>query len=138
LWINPLNAELNPICHLLALLGGANIVVISRLRVKLVIETSRHYDAWSEEHKIMLCSHFNSLPSVIKLTRRSAQDAFTEGRNVIVPRTIWLRISCEQLTAEITVYVTISKLHKGGNQRSLRFVIREFEVRIQVSTLTVT
>ena len=33
-YINPLNAELNPICHLLALLGGANIVVVSRLRVK--------------------------------------------------------------------------------------------------------
>ena len=32
--INPLNAELNPICHLLALLGGATIVVFSRLRVK--------------------------------------------------------------------------------------------------------
>ena len=31
---NPLNAELNPICHLLALLGGATIVVVSRLRVK--------------------------------------------------------------------------------------------------------
>ena len=31
---NPLNAELNPICYLLALLGGATIVVISRLRVK--------------------------------------------------------------------------------------------------------
>jgi len=31
--INPLNAELNPIYHLLALLGGANIVVVSRLRV---------------------------------------------------------------------------------------------------------
>src|SRR5215475_12056320 len=29
----PLNAELNPICHLLALLGGATIVVVSRLRV---------------------------------------------------------------------------------------------------------
>src|SRR5215510_12534198 len=29
----PLNAELNPICHLLALLGGASIVVVSRLRV---------------------------------------------------------------------------------------------------------
>ena len=28
-----LNAELNPICHLLALLGGATIVVVSRLRV---------------------------------------------------------------------------------------------------------
>ena len=31
--INPLNAELNPICHLLALIGGATIVVVSRLRV---------------------------------------------------------------------------------------------------------
>jgi hypothetical protein len=31
---NPLNAELNPICHFLALLGGATIVVVSRLRVK--------------------------------------------------------------------------------------------------------
>jgi hypothetical protein len=30
---NPLNAELNPICHLLTLLGGATIVVLSRLRV---------------------------------------------------------------------------------------------------------
>ena len=34
--INPLNAELNPICHLLALLGGATIVVVSRLRVKAI------------------------------------------------------------------------------------------------------
>ena len=35
-WIlsfNPLNAELNPICHLLALLGSATIVVVSRLKV---------------------------------------------------------------------------------------------------------
>ena len=31
---NPLKAELNPICHLLALLGGATIVVVSKLRVK--------------------------------------------------------------------------------------------------------
>src|SRR5215510_4066216 len=32
----PLNAKLNPICHLLALLGGATIVVVSRLRVKML------------------------------------------------------------------------------------------------------
>jgi hypothetical protein len=31
---NPLKAELNAICHLLALLGGATIVVVSRLKVK--------------------------------------------------------------------------------------------------------
>ena len=33
--VNPLNAELIPICHLLALPGSATIVVVSRLRVKL-------------------------------------------------------------------------------------------------------
>jgi hypothetical protein len=34
LYFYPLNAELNPICHLLALLRGATIVVVSSLRVK--------------------------------------------------------------------------------------------------------
>jgi len=33
-WINPLNAELNPICHLLALLGAHHILHVSRIRVK--------------------------------------------------------------------------------------------------------
>jgi len=31
--VNPLNAELNPICHLLALLGAHTILHISRIRV---------------------------------------------------------------------------------------------------------
>jgi hypothetical protein len=31
---NPLNAELIPICHLLALLGAHNILHVSRIRVK--------------------------------------------------------------------------------------------------------
>jgi len=35
--INPLNAKLNPIYHLLALLGAHNILHVSRIRVK-------HYD----------------------------------------------------------------------------------------------
>ena len=33
--INPLNAELNPICHLLALLGAHHILHVSRIRVNL-------------------------------------------------------------------------------------------------------
>jgi hypothetical protein len=33
-WFNPLNAELNPICHLLALLGAHHILHLSRIRVK--------------------------------------------------------------------------------------------------------
>jgi len=34
-YINPLNAELNPICHLLALLGAHHILHVSRVRVKM-------------------------------------------------------------------------------------------------------
>ena len=70
LLFNPLNAELNPICHLLALLGGATIVVVSRLRVnkgicalKLVNEVSLYYDARSKKHKkirIFFRTNFNA------------------------------------------------------------------------------
>ena len=41
--INPLNTELNPICHLLTLLGGATIVVVSRLRVKRYLHQSPNH-----------------------------------------------------------------------------------------------
>ena len=34
--INPLNAELNPICNLLALLGAHHFLHVSRIRVKLL------------------------------------------------------------------------------------------------------
>ena len=34
---NPLNAEINPICHLLALLGAHHIFHVSGLRVKLAV-----------------------------------------------------------------------------------------------------
>jgi hypothetical protein len=34
--INALNAELNPVCHLLALLGAHHILHVSRIRVKLI------------------------------------------------------------------------------------------------------
>jgi len=40
--ISPLNADFNPICHLLALLGGATIVVFSRLRVKGKVKGKGH------------------------------------------------------------------------------------------------
>ena len=35
--INPLNAELNPIRHLLALVGARHIVHVSRVRVNVVV-----------------------------------------------------------------------------------------------------
>jgi hypothetical protein len=39
--INPLNAELNPICHLLALLGAHRILHVSRIRVNIASKTKR-------------------------------------------------------------------------------------------------
>jgi len=34
--MKPLNAELNPICHLLALVGAHHILHVSRVRVNIV------------------------------------------------------------------------------------------------------
>ena len=42
--INPLNAELNPICHLLALLGAHHILHVSRVRAKFIFN--------------VLCAHY--------------------------------------------------------------------------------
>jgi hypothetical protein len=39
--INPLNAEINPMCHLLALLGAHHILHVSRIRVKESGEPTR-------------------------------------------------------------------------------------------------
>ena len=38
--MNPLNAELNPICYLLALLGAHHMLHVSRIRVKDNMKTS--------------------------------------------------------------------------------------------------
>ena len=35
MYFNPLNAELNPICHLLALLGAHHFLHVSRIRVNI-------------------------------------------------------------------------------------------------------
>jgi hypothetical protein len=58
--VNPLNAELNPICHLLALLGGATIVVVSRLRFKFF---SRRHAVYVTLH---YCQKLNKLPSAMR------------------------------------------------------------------------
>ena len=42
--INPLNAELNPICHLLALLGAHHILHVSRIRVNIGLLTPLYSD----------------------------------------------------------------------------------------------
>ena len=54
---NPLNAELNPICHLLALLGPHHILHVSRIRVKC-------YNGQLSESSIFQC-HIHKETSII-------------------------------------------------------------------------
>jgi hypothetical protein len=47
--VNPLNAELNPICNLLALLGAHPILHVSRIRVKsFILNIMMHTDVCAE------------------------------------------------------------------------------------------
>jgi hypothetical protein len=39
IYFKPLNAELNPTCHLLALLGAHHILHVSRIRVNIKVTT---------------------------------------------------------------------------------------------------
>ena len=45
--INPLNAELNPICHLLALLRAHHILHISWVRVNIILPSTSWSPQWS-------------------------------------------------------------------------------------------
>ena len=44
--LNPLNAELNPICHLLALLGPHHIFHVSGLRVNIILPSMSRLSKW--------------------------------------------------------------------------------------------
>ena len=58
--INPLNAELNPICHLLALLGAHHILHVSRIRVKADFQElgCRGMDWRALVNAVMKCGEF--------------------------------------------------------------------------------
>ena len=60
-WSNPLNAELNPICHLLALLGAHLIHHVSRIRVK---HNHKKFEAnlfgKRPQKYLILCCHYKS------------------------------------------------------------------------------
>jgi hypothetical protein len=43
--INPFNVQLNPICHLLALLGAHHILHVSRIRVNMTFARYQVFDA---------------------------------------------------------------------------------------------
>jgi hypothetical protein len=53
--INPLNVELNPICHLLALLGAHHILHISRIKVNAIkCKLQRFLCVWRNSKQVEL------------------------------------------------------------------------------------
>jgi len=52
--LNPLNAELYPICHLLALLGAHHILHVSRIRVNLCLLSFLRYFIYSQSKHFSL------------------------------------------------------------------------------------
>jgi hypothetical protein len=48
---NPLNAKLNPICHLLELLGAHHILHVSRIRVNIRLKVTTDGAAFSGNHE---------------------------------------------------------------------------------------
>ena len=48
---NPLNAELNPICYLLALLGAHHFLYVSRIKVKIYIKIGfKQTKTWRKQY----------------------------------------------------------------------------------------
>ena len=81
---NPLNAELNSICHLLALLGAHHILHVSGLRVKLCklfIYASPVCDLW-----------WSQWPRGLK--RGPAASRLLELR-IRIPPGAWMSVCCE-------------------------------------------
>jgi len=53
-FIKPLNAKLNPICHLLALLGAHHILHVSRIRVNYNVTGIKRRKARSNLERILV------------------------------------------------------------------------------------
>jgi hypothetical protein len=51
-----INAELNPICHMLALLGAHHILHVSRIRVQKAYQSGNEWDRWTVSRFTQNCA----------------------------------------------------------------------------------
>ena len=78
--INPLNAELNPICHLLALLGAHHIFHVSRLRVnRFVFLTQSHRTVSYGRRSKGIFKHYFNERHFLRTTQPSANPPCWSG-----------------------------------------------------------
>jgi len=68
--INPLNAKLNPICHLLALLGPHHILDVRRIRVKAPLSLIRNIIRYNSPDYTVLYTHPRRLESQVVTTKK--------------------------------------------------------------------
>jgi hypothetical protein len=77
MFFNPLNAELNPICHLLTLLGVHHILHVSRIKVNCYGSTGKYsdsnyrhfakYTSTVESSSIVICSSLHTLTKPLEI-----------------------------------------------------------------------
>ena len=82
--INPLKAELNPICHLLALLGAHHILHVSGLRVKFLSLNVQRRSNFSENKLVTQSTVLYRICLILRI-RVALRTAFLKPllRNVI-------------------------------------------------------
>jgi hypothetical protein len=82
-YINPLKAELNPLCHLLALLGAHHILHVSRIRVnahqrnKDIIMSSKEMYSILKFYTFISCNYSSvGSPSVVLVKGKLSVEVF--------------------------------------------------------------
>jgi hypothetical protein len=101
--VNPLNAELNPICHLLTLLGTHPILHISRIRVKFNFITFSRSDKCRKQitdvGKYSFLNRiisWNQLPAGLLASFPCKLNTFRKRvKNVVTSKGLGVAIECE-------------------------------------------
>jgi len=77
-YFNPLNAELNPICHLLALLGAHHILHVSRIRVKSAV----NYHNIDQHLNTTATVTSKQKRLIVRLTRQASNGVHPDGLRI--------------------------------------------------------
>jgi hypothetical protein len=98
--INPLNAEINPIRHMLALLGAHHILHVSRIRVNMRVKRSIRKDKrnWiNKQVKLAEGEKKGNIKELYNITRKLSQRKFRMNRPVKTKLGMLLTTQEEQL-----------------------------------------
>ena len=87
--VNPLNAELNPIRHLLALVGARHIVHVSRVRVK-PLRASGYFMYHHAPRELVCFTYISARTAIISLCSINWLVFITDGGECLLRGTDWI------------------------------------------------